>query len=359
MRKFLTIVVINALLVALAACSAEQSNADAQSRPHVKTVRTAPVMRANASRNFALTGITRSAERAVMAFQVSGNLDKRPVDLGDMVETGDLIATLNNPAAEPQVAAAKARAAELKTRLAQAKRDEQRVKTLFDQSAATREEIEQTRAQRDALAASLNSAQAQLSQAQRTLGENRLTAPVAGEVEQIFFEPGEFIPAGQPVVSLSGSGVMEVEIGVPENLINDIKVGQPASLRLPLFDDREIKGRVTELASAAGGPGQLFQVILTLEEGQELRSGLTVEWAVQSSRSEQLLVPVSAVASPGGGAQARVYRIVDGKAKAVPVKLGAIVDERVVVEGELEDGESVIVVGLNNLADGRAVEVLQ
>ncbi len=359
MRKIQIILVVSALIAVITACAQSDQAAPAKPQSHVKTVRVAPVERADAARSFALTGVTRAAERASMAFQVSGNLDKRTVDLGDEVEAGDLIATLSNPSAKPQVSAARARVAELETRLAQARRDEQRVQSLFDQSAATREEIEQTRAQRDALQATLNNGQAQLSLAQRILGENRLTAPVAGVVEHIFFEPGEFVPAGRPVAAISGSGVMEVEIGVPENLINDIEIGQPAKLRLPLFDDRKIQGRVSELASAAGGAGQLFQVVITLDEGQNLRAGLTVEWAVQSSRPDQLMVPIAAVVSPGGGAGARVYRVVNGKAQAVPVKLGTIVDERVVVEGDLSDGELVIVVGLNNLADGRAVEVLK
>ena len=90
-----------------------------------------------------------------------------------------------------------------------------------------------------------------------------------------------------------------------------------------------------------------------------MRAGLTVEWAVESTQAQQLLVPVSAVASPGGGTESRVYRVVNGKAQAVPVDLGVIIDDRVAVQGDLTPGEKVIVVGLNNLSDGRAVEVLQ
>lgn len=356
MKKLLLILAASALV---AACSPEENSAQAQPRSHAKTVRVAPVERTDTARSFALTGVTRAAQRAVLAFQVSGNLEKRPVNLGDTVSQGDLIATLRNPGAKPQVAAARARVNEIQTRLAQAKRDVNRVQSLFDQSAATREEVEQTRAQRDALAASLNTAQAELSRADRTLGENRISAPVAGEVEKVFFEPGEFVPAGQPVVAISGSGVMEVEIGVPENLIGDVQVGQQASLRLPLFQDRKVNGRITELSSASGGAGQLFQVIITLDEGQQLRAGLTVEWSLQSSRGPQLMVPVAAVASPGGGGAPRVYRVVNGKAQAVTVRLGTIVDDKVVVEGDLEPGQLLVVVGLNNLADGRPVEILQ
>ena len=68
---------------------------------------------------------------------------------------------------------------------------------------------------------------------------------------------------------------------------------------------------------------------------------------------------MAAVASPGGGGSPRVYRVVNGKAQAVTVRLGTIVDDKVVVEGDLEPGQLLVVVGLNNLADGRPVEILQ
>lgn len=342
----------------LAACGQSQPAPETAAQPRAKAVHVAPVVIADASRSFALTGVTRAAQRAVIAFQASGTLKSRPVNIGDKVKAGDLIASLSNPDAQPQVASAKARLAELKSRVAQAERDAKRVQTLFDQSAATREELEQSSARRDALRASQDNAQAQLSRAQRNLGENRITAPVAGQIDQVFFQPGEFVLAGRPVASLSGAGALEVEIGVPENLLGAVTIGQTAKLHLPLFQDRKITGRVSELASGAGGPGKLFQAIITLNEDQNLRAGLTVVWALQSHQPQQLMVPVSAVSSPGGSATPRVYRVVDGKAFAVPVKLGEIVDESVIVRGDLAAGESIIVVGLNNLTNGRAVKVL-
>ncbi|MAA73649.1 MAG: efflux transporter periplasmic adaptor subunit [Salinisphaeraceae bacterium] len=343
----------------LTACGESAGQSEPASHPATaKPVRVAPVTRTDTLRQYALTGVTRAANRATLAFQVSGNLSKRPVNIGDRVEPGQLIAELSNPEAGPQADAARARLSELNTRLAQAERDLTRVENLFEQEAATRQELESARASRDALQASRDNARAQLSRSTRTLDETRIKSPVEGTVDRVLFEPGEFVPAGQPVVSLSGGGLTEVEIGVPENLIDSVEVGQPATLRLPLFEGRTVSGRVSEFASASTGAGQLFPVVITLDAGQSLRAGLTVEWLLDATQPQRLTVPVTAVVSPGGSGQPRVYRVVDGRATAVPVKLGAIMDENVIVEGELEAGQSIIVAGLNNITDGRPVEVL-
>ena len=100
-----------AATLALGACEQVSSSAPApasSAHKHAKTVRVADVQRRDTSRAFALTGVTRAAERAVTAFQVSGTLAERPVELGDSVDRGDVLATLDNPQARPQVAAARA-----------------------------------------------------------------------------------------------------------------------------------------------------------------------------------------------------------------------------------------------------------
>lgn len=339
--------------LALAACTGESESGTAPvERP--QPVRSATVEVIDTDRAFALSGVVRAADRAQLAFQVSGRMDKRPVAIGDEVEAGDPIATLAQPELGPAAEAAKARAARLQSELGQAERDLERVQSLYDRDAATKQELESVQSRRDSLAASLRQARAEAERAERLAGETRLTAPVAGTVSQVFFEPGEFVPAGRPVVSLSGGGALEVEIGLPETLLDEVSVGDEARLTLPLVGG-EAHGKVIELASAGGGPGQLFPAVISLETAPRLRPGVTVTWHLDSSEPERLTVPVAAVASTGGRGQPRVFRIDNGNVTAVPVALGAVVGDRVVIDGELEPGDRVVTLGLDGLVDGRAV----
>lgn len=344
-----------ALSMVLAACGGEPRE-EAAPVTHAHPVEAGRVAAVDTGRDFALTGVTRAADRAQLAFRVSGRLAERLVDLGDEVAKGDLIARLEQPELRPAAAAARAQAEQLATELAQAGRDLKRVRDLHARQAATRQELESAESRRDALAAALRRARAEAERSERLLAETELLAPVAGTVEQVYFERGEFVPAGRPVVGLSGGGALEVEIGLPETLLSEVAVGDEARLSLPLLGGGAL-GRVTELAAAAPGPGRLFPAVIALERVPPLRPGVTVAWHLRSRGGERLTVPVAAIASTGGRSRSRVFRVDNGIVSAVPVTLGMVVGERVVVEADLAPGDRVVTLGLDGLVDGRAVEV--
>lgn len=342
----------------LAACGSEPQgqgggeSVSADSHP----VEVAEVAVIDTGRDFALTGVTRAADRAQLAFQVSGRLAERPAGLGAEVAEGEMLARLEQPELRPAAAAAQAQAEQLAAELAQAERDLKRVRDLHAQAAATEQELESAQASRDTLAAALRRARAEAERGERLLAETRLRAPVAGTVEQVYFEPGEFVPAGRPVIGLSGGGALEVEIGLPETLLSEVAVGDEARLTLPLLGG-EATGKVTELAAAAPGPGRLFPAVITLDAAPRLRPGVTVAWHLRSMEGRRLTVPVAAIASTGGRSQSKVFRVDNGSVSAVPVALGMVVGERVVVEANLTPGDRVVTLGLDGLVDGRAVEV--
>lgn len=344
-----------ALPFLLPACGGEPPERAAPvTHPH--PVEVGEVAAVDTGRAFALTGVTRAADRAQLSFQVSGRLAERAVSLGDEVDVGDPIARLEQPELRPAAAAAQAQAEQLETELAQVERDLERVRRLQEQEAATRQELESARSRRDALAASLRRARAEAERSERLLAETEIAAPVAGTVEQVYFEPGEFVPAGRPVVGLSGGGALEVEIGLPETLLSEVAVGDEARLTLPLLGG-EAAGRVTELAAASPGPGRLFPAVIALDPAPELRPGVTVAWHLHAEGRKRLTVPVAAIASTGGRSRSRVFRVANGSVSAVPVSLGMVVGERVVVDGDLSPGQRVVTLGLDGLVDGRAVEV--
>ena len=203
-----------------------------------------------------------------------------------------------------------------------------------------RQQLDDARTQRDALAAQLQQARAEAERASQSAEQQRLTAPIAGTVTDVFYEPGEFVPAGQPVIALSGAGGLEARFGVPEQLVGD---GRP------------LTGRLVRLARATTGPGQLFQAQIHIDDTANVRAGESVVWHVHGPSRDDLLAPIAAVARIGTARGAVVYVIRDGIAHRVPVIPGAVVDDRVRLNGDLKSGDTVAVAGLSHLADGRAV----
>lgn len=185
------------------------------------------------------SGIVRAAQRATLTFQVSGTLKERPVELGQMVKPGDVLARLYNPALEPARDSAAARLEELRTQFDQAQREWERSSRLHQRGVVSEQALEQIAARRDALRASMATAEASLAEATRLLEESVLKAPFAGQVEALLVEPDEFVAAGQPVMRLSSPLGREVEVRVPAHLLSHVRVGQ--ELPVWLVQDRNRK----------------------------------------------------------------------------------------------------------------------
>jgi RND family efflux transporter MFP subunit len=316
---------------------------------------TAPVEATDASRRVRLAGVTRAADRANLAFTLPARLAERPVDIGDSVTAGQVLARLDDTEVRLAERAAAAALTELEARLDQARRDAGRVERLAAARAATVEELEQVRSATAALQAARDAAAARADDARRRVVESTLRAPFAGTVVAVHLEPGEWAAPGAPIVELAGSGALEVVVEVPEAVRARLALGQPVDVRLP-FVDRSVDGRVTAGAEAAAGAGGLCPVEVSLGGDGDVLPGLAAEVALELTPRPALTVPLEAVVNPGATSPA-VFRISDGRALRVPVTLGEVLGDRVAVRGELAAGDRVAVAGHTVLASGDRVEV--
>jgi HlyD family secretion protein len=153
-----------------------------------------------------------------------------------------------------------------------------------------------------------------------------------------------------------------------------VRLGQPASVRVDAFPEREFRGEVVEIADSAVKKQEVayFRVrIRLLDASKGIRPGMTARARIQAdSRKGALVVPIEAVverrekeekeeksaSNPDG--ERIVYRIEGGKAKAVPVEVGLTDETKAEILAGLREGES-IAVGpyrtLKGLKDGAAV----
>ncbi|HEX7053508.1 MAG TPA: HlyD family efflux transporter periplasmic adaptor subunit [Burkholderiales bacterium] len=86
-------------------------------------------------------------------------------------------------------------------------------------------------AERSQAQAEVQAAQAQLAQAEWRLAQKSVAAPVSGLVQDTFFVPGEWVPAGRPVASILPPGNVKARFYVPEAALATIRIGQPVEIR--------------------------------------------------------------------------------------------------------------------------------
>jgi RND family efflux transporter MFP subunit len=341
-------------LLATACGPAPTPAIDVTTAEHVTPVRIAAVELSTATRELRLPGVVRAAQRVEPAFLVSGHLAARFVERGERVTTGQPLAGLQNPALEPSFVAAEARVRELDERLRQLGADYERARELHAQGLASAEMLDRTLAERNATREARAQAVAAVAEARDQLADAVLRAPFDGTVSDLLVEPGDFVPAGRPVLVLAGGDGLEVEVHLPEGLARRLAPGAVVEVRSVQSGER-IAGRIREVGLARDG--RPAPAIIALSESDAWEPGISVHVALTHAEEPALTVPVSAIVDPGTG-QTRLFRIEGGRAMAVPVTVGRLVGARVTVQGELAAGDRVVVAGHQQLLDSEAVRVL-
>ncbi len=322
-----------------------------------RRVRVATVQDAPPAAPMTFSGVIRAEKRAQLGFTLGGRMVRRPAEVGQAVKKGQELARLDLAPLRNARAVAKAQLDDVTAQLKQLRQDADRERRLVQKGAGRRETLEKLSSSVAATQAARARAQAGFAEAKRQLSEAQLRAPFAGTVIQVMLEPGEFARPGVAVVVLSAEDRLEVEVQVPEAVRASLRPDTPVEVRLPLAGGHVLNGRVSQLGRGAFGPGQLFPVVVRIPGSDKVAPGYTAELVFEVSTADATMLPVAAVADPGGQ-DPFVFRVRDGHAEKVAVEVLRLVGHQVTVRSQLNIGDQIIVKGHISLLAGDVVEVI-
>jgi RND family efflux transporter MFP subunit len=294
-----------------------------------------------------------------LGFRVGGKLIARPVELGQRVQAGQVLAQLDpldlklaNEAAQAQVTAAR-------TNRDLAAADFKRYQDLRAQNFISGAELERRHATFESAQAQLDQAQAQFTAQGNQASYAVLRADAAGVVTGVLAERGQVVTAGTPVVTVAQDGPREVAFAVPEDKVVAIKPGSAVTVRV-WASGQSLKGVVREVAASADPMTRTFSVKVTLDIKDSLPLGSTVSVLpnVLSHAGQPVLrLPTSALKQEG---QATVVWVLNPSSMTVstkPVQIATADGNDVVVVGGLTPGELVVVAGVHVLAPNQKVSL--
>lgn len=327
--------------------------------PAPLNVRTTPAQPSGASAREsgpAFLGVVRGENETNLSFKVSGQLVRiGPRDGGEDWSEGVTVAAdtelaqLDTANFVSAVSAARARAELARATFA-------RNSELYTAANLSKNEFEASRAQKE-------TADADLAQAEQALRDTTLRAPYGGVILSRTAKSGEFASAGKPVLRIGDFRRVTLEVGVPDTLLRDIRVGQSYAVRVSAFEGEMFTGTLTEIGTAASESSRLFRVALKLDNVDgRLKSGMTATVRLGGANlalKPGVLVPLSALVATtqsGGGSAVFVVEP-DNIARARIVATADIVGSSIIVTAGVKAGEPVVTLGAGQLFDGAAVRV--
>jgi HlyD family secretion protein len=159
-----------------------------------------------------------------------GRVDTLSVREGDSVEQGAPLFAVDPELQQADLAVAQAA-------LVNARQAFDRAQALLKTAAGTQRAV-------DDAEASLRTAEARVASAQTRLTRRKVSSPVSGTVQQVYYRPGEVVPAGRPVVSLLPPGNIKVRFFVPEPELPKLSLGQTVTIRCDNCD-KDIAARIS------------------------------------------------------------------------------------------------------------------
>ncbi len=268
--------------------------------------RTAVARRDNLVVSISATGRIDPIEKVEVKSKASGEIIELPIDEGDIVMRGDLIARLDRRTAQNDYDQAQADFAVAEVTVRQRQRELDRLNTLFANKLASESELDNAKLAFEEANSRMVRAKAALSTMEERLRDTEIRAPIDGIIIERPVEIGQIISSGTTTVTggtllctVANMKKVYVVASVDETDIGKVSVGLPAYITPDAYPDKRLQGTVERIApkSKVEQNVTVFEVTSLVDNSDELlKAGMnsTVE-VVTDQAEDAILIPVRAV----------------------------------------------------------------
>ncbi len=344
-----------ATAVSLSACGRSVPPSDA---PDAVPVEVTIITPGSVSETTVLTGILEGYRAVDVVSEVAGEVVSIHNDLGDRVEAGETLASVDKEVARESLNQAEAAVMGAEAAFEMARVNFQRDSTLFLDGTSSEAEYQRSRMATTAARAELRSARAGAALAERGLVKTDIRAPFAGYDSRRDCELGSYVSPGVPVYRVVDIDSLRLRLGVSQSEVGRVHPGMKARVTVEALGNRVFEGRVRAVSPEADERTRTFtvDVVLANASGHPLKDGMVVRVHLVLNTFEGVIrVPRESVLRNGEAGY--VFVVVDSTARRRDLELGALIDNDYLITGGLHPGDRVVTVGMQNLRDGFPVSL--
>jgi RND family efflux transporter MFP subunit len=393
-RRCLKIIAASVSLAAITACARSGGAEATRTVVEAPTVAVVQAARADLSTDLILTAEFEPFQEIDVMAKVSGYIKQINVDIGDRVQEGQLLATLEIPEMQDDLTRAAAAIEEADAELETARDELRRTESAHDMvhlsysrildvskrepGLVPQQEVDEVHSRDLVAEAQVSAAKSHITVCQQRIRVSQaeqahvktlfqyavIAAPFTGVVTKRYANSGSLIQAGtasqsqaMPVVRLSENGLLRLALPVPESAVPLIHLGEPVDVKVSAMN-RTFPGRVARFSDRVEQSTRTMKTevdvpnpTLVLVPGMYAQVDLVTE-----QRRDVLAVPVEAV--DGSGSAARVFTVQpSGTIQIVSVRLGIETAQQIEIRsGDLKEGDQVVVGSRAGLKDGNRVQ---
>lgn len=348
------------LLIALAMCMALGTGCGTETVEEEKKLRSVEITtvgKGEIASEFAYTGRAAASKTVAVIPMVPGKVTDFNFDVGDEVTEGAVLFTIDSIDLQNNM-----RALEASYHVAELARDNAKTayennQLLYAEEIISKVEFDQYKYQYDAAEAQLTSIQVQMDTLNKSISDCAVKAPISGVIATRGIERGGMAAQTAPAYTVMDLSVIKVEVGVSEQAVNKIHVGDEVAVLMTAVSEEPLQGVVATVAPTVGQTGT-YAVTVELDNADGIiKAGMLAEVNFTAEKAEEAIVlPRNAVITKDD--ETYVYVIEKDTAKKVLVELGIESGEAIEITKGLKDGDAVVIKGQTYISDGEAVNVM-
>ena len=348
---FLPLTILSVVIFLLPGCGDNHGNKTVP----VRTVRYVVVGSEQTLPALERTGEIHAHDETILSFRTGGRIVTRSVDIGDRVNAGQLLATLENTTSQNQLDGAQADYEGAKASAQVAALNVSRMQKIMPTGAIARTQLDNARADWLVARARLKNSESALRNARENLGWTRLIAPQSGMITEVSASAGQVVSGGQSVLTLATGEARDVvfDIAKPEA----IPPQEQAGLRVSLLSDPSVQASaaVRDISPQADPQTRTWRVRATLQNPPlAMALGASVTVTLPATGPHGYALPASALSRVGD--KPAVYVINPQSQAQLRVVVPAYYTATsVIISGGLEPGDRVITAGVSKLRSGEPV----
>ena len=323
----------------------------------IKYVKTVTLCQTTPQDNYnTFSGVIKSEFEPQLSFRVSGKIIKRYVDIGQAVKKGQILASLDPTDYKLNEDSQIANLASAKSDYMTKQQNLERYRELLKENFVSQSSFDTQQSAYDSAKAKYQEAINNLENSKNQVAYTNLVAPGDGVIATVNMDAGKVVSTADVVATMNFAGPKEIEIQLPETLINEYKVGQAAKVQI-WSDDKVYNGKIRIINQSNDIQTRTYTSRITLLDGNDsIKYGMSGYAKIGSnSNVTGLHIPTSSIYAIEGKSYVWLLSP-DHTVKAVAIQVSSADADISLITANLSCGDIIVSAGVNLLHDGQKVK---
>ena len=364
-------ILIITLLVGTLICACSQSDGENAESSELIPVAVSTIKLGTVKQSLRYSGDIHAEYEVKVFSKIPDRIEQLYADEGDAVKRGQTIAKIIATTIEQGVKQAEAALVAARAQEANLRVEFERAQRLFKESAMSKQQYDAIQTQFEAAQAQREQAEAGLASAKSQLNDATLVAPINGIIGKRYYENGDMVSLGSPVVSIVQMDRVKVTFDAKEEDLGRLSAGQEARIQVRSYTEKSFTGMVNKISPVLDPQTRMAEIEVLIDNHDKLlKPGMYAEVEVTTGTLENVMV-VPRFASIESTTMERidgedqviknfyVFTISHGQAKQKKLDVRYINHKTIAVNDGIAVGDTMVITGQNNLRDGMGVSIIK